>query len=75
MASKLPLKPPVSRLTDTEFRVSGMFAKRVGATELSHSAHTSIHGRLDLIIAAVIRKSHLHLSVMLEATLGDGGWA
>ena len=35
----------------------------------------AIHGRLDLIIAAVIRKSHLHLSVMLEATLGDGGWA
>jgi len=36
----------------------------------------AIHGRLDLINAAVIRQSHLHLSVMLVATLGDStDWA
>jgi len=74
MANELQRKPPVNRLTDTAFRASGVFAKRVGgATEPPHSDHA---GRLDLINAAVIRQSHLHLSVMLVATLGEStDWA
>jgi len=42
MASELPHKPPVNRLTDTAFRTSWVFTKRVGAgaTEPPHSDHT-----------------------------------
>jgi len=73
MASELPHKPPVNRLTDTAFRTSWVFTKRVGAGRQSRRIQTTpaIHGHLDLINPAVIRHSHLRLTVMLLATLGD----
>ena len=73
MASELPHKPPVNRLTDTAFCTSWVFTKRVGAGRQSRRIQTTpaIHGHLDLINPAVIRHSHLRLTVMLLATLGD----
>jgi len=52
-----------------------MFANRVGGGEQSRRIQTTlaIHGHLCLLLinAAVIRESHLHLSVMPVTTLGD----
>ena len=67
MAGELPHKPPVNRLTDTAFRTSGMFARRVGVRQSCciQTMPTS-HGRLDVTNAAVIRQS-------TSASVSDAG--